>query len=157
MFTSTLKYANRFFASAVAKARKSEKGMTLIEIIIVVAILASIMAVLVTNVTEQAEDANIDQARIQMSQLEQALQLYRVHNYKYPESIQDLIVKPAGAKRWRRPYVAKEKLNDVWGNPFEYESDGKSFKIISGGPGGVVGDDDDLFYPEDSGDEESEE
>ena len=127
---------------------KNKKGMTLIEIIIVVAILASIMAVLVTNVTQKAEQANIDQTKILQGQIQEALQYYRVHNFKYPTNLIDLVEKPAGAKRWRGPYMEKDKLKDTWDQPFEYESDGRNFKIISGGPGGEIGDDDDLIYPE---------
>jgi general secretion pathway protein G len=78
------------------------------------------------------------------------MQMYRVHNNKYPTSEQTLsaLVKDPGSKRWRGPYLEESKLRDAWGNEFDYESDGHTFKITSGGKGGQIGDADDIFYPE---------
>jgi hypothetical protein len=41
-----------------------------------------------------------------------------------------------------------KSLNDPWGNPFSYESDGAKFKITSGSSDGQVGTADDVIYPE---------
>src|SRR3954464_7855940 len=86
----------------------NSKGMTLIEIIIVVALLATLMAILVTNITGRADQAREDQARIGMSFIAQNMQLYKVHNNKYPsteQGLQALVKDPGDSKRWRGPYI----------------------------------------------------
>ncbi len=110
----------------------SSRGMTLIEIIIVVALLATLMAILVTNITQKADQAREDQARIGMASIGQGLQLYKVHNNKYPTTDQGLAAMtkdPGDTKRWRGPYIEPEKLKDPWGYDYTYESDGNTFKI----------------------------
>ena len=122
-------------------------GMSLIEIIIVVALMGTLMAYLVRNLIGQQEEAKKDQTKLGMGVLEQSLQLYRVHNSRYPTTEQGLdamITAPADAKTWRGPYTEANKLSDPWGNKFQYESDGRNFKIISGGPDGTVGNADDI-------------
>jgi len=129
----------------------AKSGMTLIEIIIVVALMGTLMAYLVRNLVGQQEEAKKDQTRLGMGVLEQSLQLYRVHNSRYPNTEQGLdamIAAPSDVKTWRGPYTESNKLNDPWGNKFQYESDGRNFKIISGGPDGSVGNADDIVYPE---------
>ncbi len=129
----------------------AKSGMTLIEIIIVVALMGTLMAYLVRNLVGQQEEAKKDQTRLGMGVLEQCLQLYRVHNNRYPSTEQGLdamMVAPSDVKTWRGPYTEANKLNDPWGNKFQYESDGRVFKIISGGPDGSLGNADDIVYPE---------
>jgi general secretion pathway protein G len=140
---------NRAFHKAMN--RKSQKGMTLIEIIIVVALIGTMMAYMITNVFDQAEGAKIDQTSIVMGVLSQSLTMYRVNANRYPTSSQGLnalLTDPGGAKNWRGPYTEKNKLEDPWGEEIQYESDGRSFKLTSGGPNMSVGDEDDIHYPE---------
>jgi general secretion pathway protein G len=140
----TMKYLNKPFG------KSTQKALTLIEIIIVVALIATLMGIIVRNVSTQADSAKEDQTRIQMGNVFNSMQMYRVHNNKYPTSEQGLsaLVKDPGSKRWRGPYIEASKLKDAWGNDFDYESDGHTFKITSGGKGGQVGDEDDIVYPE---------
>mgnify|MGYP000455703388 CR=1 FL=1 len=131
------------------------KGMTLIEIIIVVALLATLMTILLSNLSNKSDQAKVDQAKIAMGYVAQELQLYRVHNNHYPstqEGLQALLEAPGGdaSKRWRGPYIEADKLKDPWGNPFDYSSDGRTFKITSGGISGQIGGGTDITYPESS-------
>lgn len=139
---------------AVAKVRKKIAGMTLLEIIIVVALLGTLGVYLITNLTQQADTAKIDQTKLAIGNIRQALQLYRVHMKKYPTtdaSLQVLIENP-GDKRWRGPYLdSPNKLMDPWDAEFEYESDGRNIKIMSAGPDFQMGTDDDIVWPEDAG------
>ncbi len=125
----------------------SSRGMTLIEIIIVVALLATLMAILVTNVMQKADQAKEDSAKIGMAKLSQNLQLYKVHNNKFPTTDQGLqaLLKDPGtdSKRWRGPYADPQEVKDPWGNDYGYESDGTTMKITSTTPGGKV-----LTFPE---------
>lgn len=142
-----------FFSASTRRNRSAvlQAGMSLIEIIIVVALMGTLMAYLVRNLIGQQEEAKKDQTKLGMGVLEQSLQLYRVHNNRYPtteQGLEALISAPADSKTWRGPYTENNKLNDPWGNAFQYESDGRNFKIISGGPDASVGNADDITYPE---------
>jgi len=145
----------RRLKSIIAKpfsgTKSAEEGMSIIEIIIVIALIGGIMSVIITNVMKSAENAQVDTAKIAMQRLSQKLTMYRVDNNRYPtteQGLEALISAPADAKRWRGPYVEDDKLNDPWGGKFEYESDGKVYKIRSAGPDGTPGSEDDFSYPE---------
>lgn len=128
----------------------AQRGMTLIEIIIVIAILASLMAVLVRNFTGSAERAKEDQVRIQMSNIAQSLNTFRIDNNKYPtteQGLQSLLSDPGGLKRWRGPYIEPNQVENPWGEKIRYEcSNGLNYKLISSTstPGKEV------FYPEEA-------
>lgn len=132
-----------------------EAGMSLIEIIIVVALLGTLMAYMVSNLIGQADQAKIDSSKLAMGGIDQKLQMYRIHNNKYPTSEQGLnalLTSPGDAKAWRGPYIEPNKLTDPWDQPFGYEcSDGRNFKITSAGPDGQMGSADDIVYPEEKG------
>ena len=148
-------YINRALAkllpAAVRKFTKDNAGMSLLEIIIVIALIGGIMTVIISQVTSSSDAAQKDTAMIAMQNLGSNLQIYRVHNKRYPtteEGLNALITQPGDAKRWRGPYVDENKLIDPWGNNFAYERDGKNFRIISPGPDNSLGTEDDMFYPE---------
>ncbi len=130
-----------------------QRGMSLIEIVIVIALIGTIMSVIITRVMSTSDEAMRDTTFIAMQKLGQSLQIYRVHNHRYPnteEGLEALINAPADSKKWRGPYAEAEKLNDPWGSPFQYESDGRNFKITSAGADQVAGNEDDVTFPEES-------
>ncbi|MCY4381025.1 MAG: type II secretion system major pseudopilin GspG [Proteobacteria bacterium] len=135
----------------IVRSLVDSKAMTLLEIIIVVALLGTLMTYLVTTLTSGSDSAKEDQARLGMGNIAQALQLYRVHNNRYPtteQSLSALLVNPGSTRSWRGPYIEEEKLNDPWGVPFSYEASGREFRIISSGLDGEFGSEDDISYPE---------
>lgn len=144
-----------FFPEAPRFLAGAEKGMSLIEIIIVVALLGTLMAYMVSNLIGQSEEAKKDQTKLAMGVIQQSLQMFRIHNNKYPstdQGLKALMDNPGDMKSWRGPYIEANKLKDPWGTDFSYESDGRNFKIISAGPNNQVGDDDDITYPDAAGD-----
>ena len=48
------------------------------------------MTMLFSNLSDKADQAKVDQTRIQLGNIAQSLQLYRVHNNKYPTTSQGL-------------------------------------------------------------------
>lgn len=103
-------------------------GMTLLEILIVLSILAVLIAIIAPRILGSQKKADIKSARIQISNLEQALNNYAVENRTFPQTEEGLAVllsKPADEKRaknWDGPYLDGEGLpTDPWGNEFKYE------------------------------------
>lgn len=131
-----------------------QEGMSLIEIIIVIALMGTLMTIVVSNITDRQQEAMEEASVLGMKQLQKSLELYRIHNYRYPSSDQGLgalLAPPDGARRWRGPYTDQNKLEDPWGNPFLYESDGKKWQLSSIGPDEEPQTDDDIYYPETGG------
>ncbi|MCX6131703.1 MAG: type II secretion system protein GspG, partial [Proteobacteria bacterium] len=97
------------------------------------------------------DDAKRDLSKVAMGSLKNALDMYRLKNFRYPtteEGLQALVEAPASAKNWGGPYVEPNQIVDAWSKPFLYESTGpKTFKITTAGPDGQEGTADDVVYP----------
>lgn len=134
-----------------SESASGQAGMSLIEIIIVIALIGTLMTFMVSNLIGQSEEAKKDQTKLGMGVISQSLQMYRIHNNRYPTTDQGLAAmlnNPGDAKSWRGPYIEANKLKDPWGTDFSYESDGRAYKIISPGPDASMGNEDDITYPE---------
>lgn len=141
-----------FLGRPFGGTRRFELGMSMIEIMIVVSLIGILMAYIVRNVMGAADNAKKDQTKIAFNMLVQDLQRYKLDNNRYPTTEQGLnamLNNPGGdVKNWRGPYTEDNKIQDPWGEKFNYESDGRTFKIMSSGPDLAAGTEDDLFYPE---------
>ena len=129
-------------------------GFTLIEIMIVVMIVGLLMTTIATQLIGRAQRAQVDLARTRMLQVEQALELYRLDNGRYPTTQQGLLAlaeEPTSEPLPRRyspgGYTNRDLLEDPWGAPYQYEypgiNNGRGFDLHSYGPDGVQGGTDD--------------
>ena len=108
--------------------RGLQAGFTLIELMVVLVIIGVLAALIVPNVLDRADDARVTAARTDVSNLMQALKLYKLDNQRYPsadQGLQALVTRPTAGvapPNWK-PYL--EKLpSDPWGHPYQYLSPG---------------------------------
>ena len=122
-------------AARVSKPR----GMTLVEIMIVITIMASIMGVVGFFVFGALDQANARTTTIEIGQLEGLVNSYYLMNvpHRLPDSLDELTHGDSP--------LTKEIPLDPWGNEYVYiKHSNRDFSIISPGPDGVVGTDDDI-------------
>lgn len=132
------------------KRLAKRSGFTLVEMLLVLVILATLAAIVVPKFAGRTEQARITAAQTQINSFELVLDTYEVDNGFYPkgsDGLQDLVEQPSNAQNWRGPYMEEIPL-DPWGNEYVYECPGKhntsSFDIVSMGPDGRSGGDDDI-------------
>lgn len=128
--------------------RVINKGFTLIEIMVVVVIISVLIGLVAPNILGRVDEARVTAAQADLGTLEQALEMYKLDNYRYPttdQGLQALISKPSGSpepKRWNPDgYLKKTLPMDPWGGEYQYLSPGSSggFDLYSLGADGREG------------------
>lgn len=126
---------------------KSQQGMSLIEILIALTLLALAGTFVGGKVFEQLQEGKVQSAKIQIKSLSERLKEYRRDCNTLPttdQGLDALIDKPTGGRECKRyapgGYIEGGKVpQDPWDNEFIYESDGKTFTIISLGADNAEG------------------
>jgi general secretion pathway protein G len=131
--------------------RVDDRGFTFIEIMVVVAILAILAALVVPRIMGRTDDAKRTAAKVQIRNIEGALQLYKLDNGVYPtteQGLKALIEKPSVGvvpKKWKIGGYLPKLPEDPWGNPYKYLSPVQrgdqriDYEIMSLGTDGEVG------------------
>ena len=120
------------------KIKKFNKGFTLMEIMIAIVILSTMATILITNVTGQQKKAKVSQAKILLSQVVNAIEMFYRDCSSYPsneEGLTALTVPLERCSSWGpEPYLIKGRIpKDPWeGNLiYEYDENTDSFEVFS--------------------------
>src|SRR5690606_2776069 len=133
--------------SNVQKILKSQAGMSLIEILIALTLLALAGTFVGGRVFEQLQEGKVSSAKIQIKSLADRLKEFRRDCNFLPTTdmgLDALINKPEGGRDCKRyapgGYIEGGKIPlDPWDSEFIYNSDGKTFEIISFGADNAEG------------------
>ena len=126
-------------------SRKHMSGMTLIEILVVLVLIGIVLGIVGGNFIGRGEKAKADAAKIEIGQIGQSLDLFKLEVGRYPsssEGLQALVSAPSGAANWNGPYWKKSSIpKDPWGNDYRYTSPGQkgAYDIVSLGADGKEG------------------
>ena len=107
----------------------AQRGVTLIELLVVLVIIAILAAAIVPNFFDVPDKARVVRAKQDVRAIENAMQLYRLDNYKYPESINDLIRKPADAPNWKQGGYLERLPKDPWETDYQYRNPGEKSSV----------------------------
>jgi general secretion pathway protein G len=127
-------------------SRRAARGMTLIEILVVLVLIGVVMGIVSQNFLGKSDEAKSKAAKIEINQIGQALDLFKLEVGRYPttqEGLQALLTVPSGVANWSGPYWKNGKLPvDPWQREYKYTSpgpSGKAYEIISLGADGKEG------------------
>jgi len=115
--------------------------MVFLAIITIIAVFAVMVSSFLWYVFPVADKR--DTVKVQISNLEVALDSYRLDMLQYPNSLDALINNDANDPKWQGPYLKNALLpKDPWGNHYQYRKpgrDGKEYEIYSLGADGQEG------------------
>jgi general secretion pathway protein G len=128
------------------------RGFTLIEVMVVIVILGIIASMVVPNLMGNKEQADKQKVVVDIQQLENALDLYKMQNGFYPtteQGLQALTTQPTSEPMPRQfpegGYI-KRLPKDPWNVEYQLASPGEMGKIdiFSSGPDRTAGTEDDI-------------
>ena len=119
--------------------KQFNQGFTLIEIMVVVVILGILGALIVPNIIGRPDEARVAAAQLNIQQIGNALEYYRLDNGFYPSTDQGLdalVSEPSGfpePKNWNSDGYLKSVPEDPWGEPYLYYNEDRSIDVYSFG------------------------
>jgi general secretion pathway protein G len=114
------------------------------ELLVVLAILGLLMSLVGPRVLSQLGGAKTKTTAIQIKDLEQALEMYKLDVGRFPatdEGLTALSDKPSGASGWNGPYLKSDVPLDPWKREYHYKYPGEhgELDIFSLGQDGSMG------------------
>lgn len=129
----------------IRKTKRQASGFTLMELLVVLAILGLLMSLVGPQVLNQLGGAKTKTAGIQIKDLEQALEMYKLDVGRFPstsEGLNALVNKPGNATGWNGPYLKSDVPADPWNGEYQYKYPGERGEVdiftygANGSPGG---------------------
>ncbi|MEE2896468.1 MAG: type II secretion system major pseudopilin GspG [Planctomycetota bacterium] len=136
--------------------RTARRGFSLLELLIVIGIILAIGGLVAVNLLGQQERADSGTTRIQIQNLNTALEQFKVDLKRFPSEDEGLAVlwdkelleDESDLDKWQGPYLSQPVVRDMWGSEWVYrnpsEIEGVAYDIVSVGPDKEEGTDDDL-------------
>jgi general secretion pathway protein G len=127
------------------RRRRTQAGLTLIEMLVVVTIIALFAALVAPRMLKQGDKARVVAARAQMNSFMTALGAYKLDTGLFPTTEQGLNAlreRPANLTQWNGPYLPQEIPTDPWSHAYTYKFPGEHGDepdIISYGADGQPG------------------
>ncbi|MBV4504888.1 type II secretion system major pseudopilin GspG [Pseudomonas sp. BW13M1] len=127
--------------------RNRQGGFTLMEIMVVIFIIGLLIAVVAPSVLGNQDKAMKQKVLADLATLEQALDMYRLDNLRFPSNEQGLAAlakKPTQEplpRSWRSDGYIRRLPEDPWGTPYQYRMPGEHGRVdvYSLGADGVPG------------------
>ncbi|TSE35683.1 Type II secretion system protein G [Tepidimonas fonticaldi] len=135
------------------RARPRATGFTLVELLVVLVILTLLASLVGPRLLDQLGGAKAKTARVQIAEIEQGLDLYKLDVGRYPseaEGLRALVERPANVPGWKGPYLKKGLPLDPWNNAYQYTPVGRHggpdiYSLGADGKPGGEGDDADIY------------
>jgi general secretion pathway protein G len=130
--------------NTTATPQSGQTGFTLMELLVVLAILGLLMSLVGPRVLSQLGGAKTKTAALQIKDLEQTLEMYKLDVGAFPtteQGLQALVQKPAGIVGWNGPYLKSDVPLDPWNREYYYKYPGEHGEadIYSYGQDGSAG------------------
>ena len=134
----------------------ARRGFTILELLIVIGIILAIGGIVTVNLMGMSDKADTNITQVKIQNFERALKTFKVDMKRYPSEEEGLVVlwdadvleDETAAANWKGPYLEEPAPKDTWGYEWIYRSpsevEGVAFDIVSVGPDGEEGTDDDL-------------
>ncbi|QCR34817.1 type II secretion system major pseudopilin GspG [Nissabacter sp. SGAir0207] len=139
-------------SKAIRSTSSTQRGFTLMELMVVIVILGILAALVVPNLMGNKERADQQKAVSDIVALENALDMYKLDNHRYPtteQGLEALVSKPEISPvpaNYRQDGYIKRLPADPWGNDYMLLSPGDhgAVDLFSAGPDGEPNTGDDI-------------
>lgn len=114
---------------------RNEDGMTLIEIMIVLAIMAAVMGGVMAGIMPALRNSKVERAKTAGATVLTSAIIYAEQNRGETPSVSDLV---------SNGLLNESQTLDPWNKEYSIEGSGEQMRVVSGGPDGTMGGDDDV-------------
>lgn len=135
--------------------RAARRAFTLVELMVVIVIIGILATLVVVNVAGADDDAKVSAAKVGVSQIGEAVKMFRIRTGALPVSLVELVEGPGSGDSDTTWHPLLDKVpKDPWDNDYEYEvtnEDIDEFEIVCYGKDGEPGGTEyskDITYPE---------
>ncbi|MGF6190046.1 type II secretion system major pseudopilin GspG [Serratia sp. 2723] len=140
------------YSTPTSPRQAQQRGFTLLEIMVVIVILGLLASFIVPNLMGNKDKADRQKAVSDIVALENALDMYRLDNGRYPNNQQGLAAlvdkptTPPTPRNYPEEGYLRRLPQDPWGNDYQLRNPGKMSKIeiVSAGQDGEFDTEDDI-------------